>query len=144
MQSRRNWGWSIKPQMTADIVIARLSIAWFRRKPAPRLIHHSDRGSQYTNHAFQAQLQEYGMICSLSRKGNCWDNASTESFLHSLQNERVHGRCYSTQAEVKADIFDDIKPFYNRRRKHSTRGYAFPRQFLEDWITAQHKQKLAA
>jgi putative transposase len=84
-------GWSIKPRMTADIVIDALTMAWFRKNPAPGLIHHSDRGSQYASHAFQARLEKYGMVCSMSRKGNCWDNAPTESFFNSLKNERVHG-----------------------------------------------------
>jgi putative transposase len=72
-------GWSLKPRMTADIVTDALTMAWFRRKPKPGLIHHSDRGSQYASHAFQAKLAGYGMIASMSRKGNCWDNAPTES-----------------------------------------------------------------
>ena len=74
-------GWSIKPRMTSDIVMDALSMAWFRRQPAPGLMHHSDRGSQYASHVFQARLHEYGMVCSMSRKGNCWDNAPTESFV---------------------------------------------------------------
>ena len=137
-------GWSIKPRMTADIVIDALTMAWFRRKPAAGLIHHSDRGSQYASHAFQARLKEYGMVCSMSRKGNCWDNAPTESFFNSLKNERVHGTRYSTRAEAMADLFDYIEPFYNRRRRHSTLGYASPAKFLEDWISTQHEQQLAA
>ena len=137
-------GWSIKPRMTTDIVIDALAMAWFRRKPAPGLIHHSDRGSQYASHAFQAQLKEYGIICSMSRKGNCWDNAPTESFFNSLKNERVHGTRYGTRAEAAADLFDYIEPFYNRRRRHSTLGYASPVKFLEDWISTQHEEKLAA
>jgi transposase InsO family protein len=137
-------GWSIKPRMTADIVIDALTMAWFRKKPVPGLIHHSDRGSQYASHAFQARLEEYGMVCSMSRKGNCWDNAPTESFFNSLKNERVHGTRYSTRAEAAADLFDYIEPFYNRRRQHSTLGYASPMKFLEDWISIQHDQELAA
>ncbi|MDZ4255777.1 MAG: IS3 family transposase [Sulfuritalea sp.] len=90
-------GWSIKPRMTADIVIDALTMAWFRKKPAPGLIHHSDPGSQYASHAFQARLEEYGMVCSMSRKGDCWDNAPTESFFNNLKNERVHGTRYSTR-----------------------------------------------
>lgn len=78
-------GWSIKPRMTADIVVDALTMAWFRRKPAPELIHHSDRGSQFASHAFQARLKEYRMICLMSPKGNCWDNAPTESFFNSLK-----------------------------------------------------------
>ena len=137
-------GWSIKPRMTTAIVLDALTMAWFRRKPTPGLIHHSDRGSQYASHAFQARLNEYGMVCSMSRKGNCWDNAPTESFFNSLKNERVHGTRYPTKAEAKADLFDYIEPFYNRKRLHSTLGYASPKQFLEDWISDQHKQELAA
>ena len=136
-------GWSIKPRMTADIVVDALTMAWFRRKPAPGLIHHSDRGSQYASHAFQTRLKEYGMVCSMSRKGNCWDNAPTESFFNSLKNERVHGARYSTRAEAEADLFDYIEPFYNRRRRHSTLGYASPAKFLENWLNEQHQQKAA-
>lgn len=137
-------GWSIKPRMTADIVIDALKMAWFRRRPAPGVIHHSDRGSQYASGAFQAQLHDYGMQCSMSRKGNCWDNACSESFFNSLKNERVHGTRYSTQAEAKADIFDYIEPFYNRKRLHSTLGFASPVNFLQQWLNAQHEQKMAA
>ncbi len=137
-------GWSIKPRMTADIVTDALKMAWFRRRPAPGLIHHSDRGSQYASGAFQAQLHEYGMQCSMSRKGNCWDNACSESFFNSLKNERVHGARYDTQAEAKADIFDYIEPFYNRKRLHSTLGFASPANFLQHWINAQHEQQKAA
>lgn len=136
-------GWSIKPRMTADIVIDALTMAWFRRKPAPGLIHHSDRGSQYASGAFQARLKEYGMQCSMSRKGNCWDNAPSESFFNSLKNERVHGTRYGTRAAARADLFDYIEPFYNRKRRHSTLGYASPEKFLENWLSTQHG-KLAA
>ena len=137
-------GWSIKPRMTTDIVIDALTMAWFRRKPASGLVHHSDRGSQYASLAFQARLKKYGMVCSMSRKGNCWDNAPTESFFNSLKNERVHGTRYGTRAEAIADLFDYIEPFYNRRRHHSTLGYASPEQFLNDWISSQHEKELEA
>lgn len=137
-------GWSIKPRMRADIVTDALTMAWFRRKPAPGLIHHSDRGSQYASDVFQSKLTEYGMRCSMSRKGNCWDNAPTESFFNSLKNERVHGTRYATRAEAIADLFDYIEVFYNRSRRHSVLGYSSPTQFLQDWITTQHERKLAA
>ena len=137
-------GWSIKPRMMADIVTDALTMAWFRRKPAPGLIHHSDRGSQYASHAFQSKLTEYGMLCSMSRKGNCWDNAPTESFFNSLKNERVHGTRYATREEAIADLFDYIEIFYNRSRRHSTLGYHSPVQFLQDWITNEHQRKMAA
>jgi len=137
-------GWSIRPRMTADIAISALTMAWFRRKPAPGLLHHSDRGSQYASLVFQAKLAEYGMVCSMSRKGNCWDNAPTESFFNSLKNERVHGTRYATREEVIADLFEYIEVFYNRSRRHSTLKSKSPVQFLRDWISAQHGQNLAA
>lgn len=137
-------GWSIKPRMTADLVTDALTMAWFRRRPAPGLIHHSDRGSQYASQAFQGKLGDYGMLCSMSRKGNCWDNAPTESFFNSLKNERVHGTRYATREEAIADLFDYIEVFYNRSRRHSTLGYHSPVQFLQDWIMNQHERKMAA
>ena len=137
-------GWSIKTRMTADIVVDALTMAWFRRKPAPGLIHHSDRGSQYASLVFQAKLAEYGMVCSMSRKGNCWDNAPTESFFNSLKNERVHGTRYATRAEAIDDLFDYIEVFYNRSRRHSTLKSKSPVRFLQDWISAQRGQNLAA
>ncbi len=137
-------GWSIKPRMTADIAISALTMAWFRRKPAPGLLHHSDRGSQYASHAFQTRLADYGMVCSMSRQGNCWDNAPTESFFNSLKNERVHGTRYATRQEAIADLFEYIEVFYNRSRRHSTLQSKSPTQFLRDWISTQPGQNLAA
>jgi putative transposase len=106
-------GWAIKERMNAEIVTDALTLAWFRRRPEPGLIHHSDRGSQYASHALQAKLAEYGMRCSMSRKGNCWDNAPTESFFNSLKNERVHGERYRTRQAAIADLFEYIEVFYN-------------------------------
>jgi len=137
-------GWSLKPRMTADIVTDALTMAWFRRKPAAGLIHHSDRGSQYASHAFQAKLTEYGMICSMSRKGNCWDNAPSESWFGSFKNERVYGERFETRDEVIAMTFEYIEVFYNRKRLHSTLGYKSPMQFLSDWLIAQQQEKLVA
>ena len=133
-----------KPRMTADIVTDGLTVAWFRKKPAPGLMHHSDRGSQYASHAFQGKLKAYGMTCSMSRKGNCWDNAPTESWFNSFKNERVHGVRYATHAEIKAAAFEYIEVFYNRKRQHSTLGYKSPVQFLENWIRQRHQKKLVA
>ena len=137
-------GWSLKPRMTADIVTDALTMAWFRRKPAAGLIHHSDRGSQYASHVFQAKLKEYGMVCSMSRKGNCWDNAPTESWFGSFKNERVYGERFGTRGELIAMTFEYIEVFYNRKRLHSTLGYKSPMQFLDDWFTAQQYEKLVA
>ena len=137
-------GWSLKSRMTADIVTDALTMAWFRRKPAAGLMHHSDRGSQYASHVFQAKLGEYGMICSMSRKGNCWDNAPTESWFGSFKNERVYGEQFETRDEMKAMAFEYIEVFYNRRRLHSTLGYKSPMQYLGDWLTSQQDEKLVA
>lgn len=137
-------GWSIQSRMTADIVADALTMAWFRRRPALGLMHHSDRGSQYASGVFQNQLKEYGMICSMSRKGNCWDNAPTESWFNSFKNERVHGIRYDTRAAMTAASFEYIEVFYNRTRRHSTLDYKSPMQFLEDWRLAQHEENLVA
>jgi transposase InsO family protein len=137
-------GWSIKPRMTADIVTDALTMAWFRRKPEPGVIFHSDRGSQYASQAMTARLTEYGMTASMSRKGNCWDNAPSESFFNSLKNERVHGSTYATRADAQADLFEYIEVFYNRSRRHSTLGYNSPVRFLEDWISKHVDQPAQA
>lgn len=134
-------GWSIKPRMTADIVTDALAMAWFRRKPQPGAIFHSDRGSQYASQAVRAKLAECGMTASMSRKGNCWDNAAAESFFNSLKNERVHGARYATRSEAEADLFEYIAVFYNRRRRHSTLGYCSPAQFLADWLSKHDAQR---
>lgn len=137
-------GWSLKPRMTTDLVIDALTMAWFRKRPEPGVMHHSDRGSQYASHAFQEKLKEFGMTCSMSRKGNCWDNAPTESWFNSFKNERVHGVRYATHADMKAASFEYIEVFYNRKRQHSTLGYRSPIQHLDRWISAQHQEKQAA
>jgi transposase InsO family protein len=137
-------GWSIKPRMTADIVTDALTMAWFRRKPGAGVLFHSDRGSQYASQAMAAKLSEYGMTASMSRKGDCWDNAPTESFFNSLKNERVHGTNYARRADAQADLFEYIEVFYNRSRRHSTLGYSSPTQFLEDWISKHAAQPCMA
>ena len=134
-------GWSLKGQLTADLVVDALTMARFRRRPEPGLIHHSDRGTQYASVAFQQKLAEFGMRCSMSRKGNCWDNAPSESFFNSLKNERVHGARYRTRIDAKADVFQYIEGFYNRVRRHSTLGQISPVQFMQRW---QDEQKEAA
>lgn len=136
--------WSLKPRMTADLVTDALTMAWFRRKPAPGLMHRSDRGSQYASHRFQDTLTEDGMVCSMSRKGNCWDNAPTESGFNSFKNERVFGEHFATREAMKATAFEYIEVFYNRKRRHSTLGYHSPVQFLNDWLNAQQREKRVA
>ncbi len=137
-------GWSLKPRMAADIVTDALTMAWFRRKPAPGLIHHSDRGSQYASQVFQEKLTEYGMVCSMSRKGNGWDNAPTESWFNSFKHERVFGERFATRQAMKNTAFEDSEVFDNRKRLHSTLGYTSPVQFLKDWISTQRGEKQVA
>ncbi len=137
-------GWSLKPRMTTDIVTDALTMAWFRRKPAAGLLHHSDRGSQYASHDFQSKLAEYGMVCSMSRKGNCWDNAPTESWFGSFKNERVYGERFETHEGMKAMAFEYIEVFYNRKRQHSTLDYKSPMQYLDDWFNTQQQERLVA
>ena len=137
LYSRMIVGWSMDARMTRELVLNALRMARFKRKPAPGLIHHSDRGSQYCSHDYQALLAELQMVPSMSRKGNCWDNAPMESWFNSLKNERVFHRCYSTRAEAKADLFDYIEVFYNRKRRHSGLKYQIPSQFYAAWFNQQ-------
>ena len=144
LYTRQIVGWAMRERMTKDLVIDALRMAWFRRRPPPGLIHHSDRGSQYCSHDFQKQLAAYGMLASMSRKGNCWDNATSESFFNSLKNERVHGAYYETRDEARADIFEYIEIFYNRVRRHSTLGGISPVSFYESWLRRQLPTREAA
>ena len=143
LYTRQIVGWAMRERMTKDLVIDALRMAWFRRRPAPGLIHHSDRGSQYCSHEFQKQLADYGMLASMSRKGNCWDNAPSESFFNSLKNERVHGTRYETRDKARADVFDYLEIFYNRRRRHSALGGISPIAFYETWLNEQSMRQAA-
>jgi putative transposase len=124
--SRRIVGWSMSSQMTAQLVTDAMLMAIWRRGPAKALLHHSDQGSQYTSEQFQKLLAEHGVTCSMSRNGDCWDNAAMESFFSSLKIERTSRRNYQTRDEARADVFDYIERFYNPRRRHSTLGYLSP------------------
>jgi putative transposase len=127
--SRRVVGWSMSAAMTADLVTDALVMAIWRRGRPKELLHHSDRGSQYTSEAFQRLMAEHGVTCSLSRAGNVWDNAAMESFFSSLKTERVAWKVYRTRDQARADVFDYIERFYNPRRRHSTIGYLSPMEF---------------
>jgi putative transposase len=129
--SRQIVGWSLNSRMSRTLVMDALRMAVWRRKPAPGLIFHSDRGSQYCSHDFQGMLTTYGMISSMSRKGNCWDNSVAESFFGSLKTERVFFADYETRDDARNDIIDYIEMFYNSRRRHSYLGYVSPREFEE-------------
>lgn len=127
--SRQVIGWSMDERMTKELTLSALRMAIAKRKPQKGLIHHSDRGSQYASGTYRDLLKNYGMICSMSRKGNCWDNAVTESFFHSLKIELVYFEKFETRQEAKAKIFEWIEVFYNKQRIHSALGYKSPEQF---------------
>jgi putative transposase len=127
--SRRAVGWSMSASMTAQLVIDALLMAIWRRGRPKAVLHHSDRGSQYTSEQFQRLLADNGVSCSMSRSGNVWDNAAMESFFSSLKTERTDRKVYRSRAEAKADVFEYIERFYNPRRRHSTLGYISPIEF---------------
>jgi transposase InsO family protein len=136
LYSRKVVGWSMSSRMKAQLVCDALTMAIWRRKPKVGLIHHSDRGSQYASKLFRQLLKVHGVQGSMSRKGNCWDNAVAESFFGSLKQERVQWTYYQTRLEAQQDVLDYITMFYNSRRLHSYLGYvspnAFEKQFLEE------------
>src|SRR5271169_1650246 len=115
--------------MTAQFVTDALMMAIWRRGKSKALLHHSDRGSQYTSEQFQRLMADQGTVCSMSRSGNVRDNAAMESFFSSLKTERTVRKTYRTRDEARADVFDYIECFYNPKRRHSTIGYLSPVQF---------------
>lgn len=139
LHTRAIVGWAMGERMTRDLVIAALRMAYFRRRPKPGLLHHSDRGSQYCSQDYRSLLTDYGMRASMSRKGNCWDNAPMESFFNSLKNERVFHRNYATRDEARKDIFDYVEVFYNRKRRHSSIGYQTPAQRYAEVMANEKK-----
>lgn len=129
LYSRRVIGWSMKAEMTAQLVTDALMMAVWRRGKPEAVMHHSDRGSQYTSEQFQQLLIELGVTCSMSRSGNVWDNSAMESFFSSLKTERLARRTFRTRDEIRAEVFDYIERFYNPVRRHSTLGYVSPIDF---------------
>jgi transposase InsO family protein len=127
--SRRIVGWSMQAGLSRKLVIAALQMAVQTRHPPDGLLHHSDRGSQYASQDYQHLLDRAGMICSMSRKGNCYDNAPTESFFATLKRELIHHQRYQSRIEAKEDIFQYIEVWYNRKRRHSSLGYLSPEEF---------------
>jgi len=127
--SRRVVGWSMQATMTAQLVTDALLMAVWRRGTPPSDLAHSDQGSQYTSDSFQRVLLAQGIVCSMSRSGNVWDNAVMESFFSTLKTERTARQHYATRDAARADVFDDIERFYNPIRRHSTLGYVSPMQF---------------
>ena len=127
--SRRVVGWSMSATMTAQLVTDALIMAIWRRGKPDALLHHSDQGSQYTSEQFQRLMMDNGVTCSMSRSGNCWDNAAMESFFSSLKTERIRRKVYRSRDQARADVFDYIERFYNPTRRHSTLGYLSPIDF---------------
>ena len=127
--SRRVVGWSMKAEMTAQLVTDALVMAIWRRGKPDALLHHSDQGSQYTSEQFQKLIADHGVQCSMSRSGNVWDNAAMESFFSSLKTERIGRKVYRSRDAARADVFDYIERFYNPVRRHSTIGYLSPVEF---------------
>jgi putative transposase len=131
--SRRVIGLAMSERMTTDLVLAALQQAIVHRQPAEGLVHHSDRGCQYTSSAFQTVLKEAGIICSMSGTGNCFDNAAMESFFHTLKTEHIYFETYVTRGQAKQSIFEYVEVFYNRQRRHSTVEYLSPMAFEKKW-----------
>jgi putative transposase len=135
LYSRKVVGWSMSAEMTAQLVLDALMMALWRRGRPAALLHHSDQGSQYTSEDFQRLLSAQGITCSMSRRGDCWDNAAMESFFSTLKMERTNRKRYRTREHAKADMFDYIERFYNPRRRHSTLGQVSPDQFEKTQAT---------
>ena len=127
--TRRVLGWSMHDHLDATQMIAALQMAITRRRPRPGLIVHSDRGAQYASSPYRAVLARHGLLASMSRKGNCYDNAFIESFWSSLKYETVYHRKFATRAEARTALFDYIESFYNRTRLHSSLGFVSPVTF---------------
>ena len=139
--SRQVVGWSLRENMTRDIVMDALRMAWFRRHPGKQseLIFHSDRGSQYASDDFRRLLKDYDITSSMSRRGNCWDNACSETLFGSLKVERLHGQRFETRRQAKDEVMAWLT-WYNSTRMHSTLAYISPMQFEQNWLADQRKQ----
>jgi putative transposase len=131
--SRSVVGWAVGASLSTALPLAALDMAVRRRRPGKGLMHHSDRGCQYTSGDYREQLSALGVTVSMSRKGNCWDNAVAESFFATLKKELVHRRSWPDRTTLRNALFDYIEVFYNRRRLHSTIGYKTPAQLESDY-----------
>lgn len=129
LYSRQIVGWAMRPNQEADLVLQALLAAVWRRKPKPGLVLHSDQGSQFTSEYWQSFLKAHGMVCSMSRRGNCHDNACAESFFQLLKRERIKRKIYITRESARADVFDYIEMFYNPKRRHGSCNGMSPMAF---------------
>ena len=133
--SRRIIGWSLKDRLTKELVISALDMALKQRNLSSDLLLHSDRGSQYASELYQLLLLKHGILCSMSGKGNCWDNAVMESFYRSLKVELIYQTTYETRRQARLDIFEYIEIFYNRERLHSSLDYYSPEEYEKLMLT---------
>lgn len=129
LASRRVVGWAMREDLSAELALGALRMALEARRPAPGLLHHSDRGVQYACGAYRQLLEANGLRASMSRRGNCWDNAAAESFFATLEWELIAQRDWHSPAEARRDIFAYIETWYNRRRRHSSLDYRSPAQY---------------
>ncbi len=127
--SRKVVGWSLRSDLSTHLVLDALEAAKVNREPEPGLMHHSDRGKQYTSYAFETATRDMGIRLSMSRKGNCWDNAVAESFFSTLKQELISRFTWSDEDDVRSALFEYIEVFYNRERRHSTLGYVSPSKY---------------
>jgi transposase InsO family protein len=134
--NRQVVGWSLGQRLTAELAVDALMKAVMRRRPPKGLVFHSDRGVQYCSKAFRRLLKRYGMVQSMSRKGDCWDNAVAESFFGTLKQELVYHERYRSRSEARVSMFQYIEGWYNRRRRHSALGYLSPMAFEQDAMVA--------
>ena len=139
LYSRKVVGWALAERMTVSLVCDALDAAVRLRRPGPGLLFHSDRGSQYASRAYRRRLWRYRMNQSMSRKGNCWDNAVAESFFATLKKELVRNHVFATRSEARDAVFEYLEVFYNRRRAHSLLGYAT----LEEFESCINKMSVA-
>jgi transposase InsO family protein len=134
--SRAVVGWALDATLATSLPVAALESALKRRRPSGALMHHSDRGCQYTSMRYRERLEAHGITVSMSRKGNCWDNAVAESFFATLKNELVHRRRWETRHQLRAAVFEYIDVFYNRRRLHSSLDYKTPAEVEQEYALA--------
>jgi putative transposase len=129
LYARQIVGWSMSERINSRLVVDALEMAVTRRLPGEGLVAHSDRGSQYASDHYQQLLERHAITGSMSRRGNCWDNAPMESFFASLKKELIHDEDYQTRGEARASVFEYIEVFYNRVRRHSALGYQSPVEY---------------
>lgn len=142
--SRRVVGWSLQASLHKELVLNALDMAVQGRKPDAGLLHHSDRGSQYASLTFQESLIQIGAVCSMSRKGDCWDNAVVESFFSTLKREMVNRETFETRKEARLAVFEWIEVWYNRKRRHSALGYLSPEAFEKQHETGKRESAILA